>query len=235
MAKKNNATQNCEAVAEYTILTDANFSVKNVGFYKTEGFAKNGIIEIKETYHNSGRQLCSKGVITFDDGTTLEKDGAVSVWKKVFGATVNKREFSATATSHGAKVLTDDQITKIVAEFAGVLSLAVDNVNKRLARVDIDGWGFGWNITTPENKPATVAEFVDAYRSAIIAKNETAKADKAKADATAKANAEQRERNNASRDIATLIKQGKIDEAMALMAQMKNATTPETAPETATA
>ena len=101
------------------VLTDDNFTVKTPGVYVTKGFARDALITIEKTYHNTGRQLCSVGKIQFLDGSPeICKDGAVSVWKKVFGASVNHRDgFTGGGSGRVSRVLSDDETRLTVTSF----------------------------------------------------------------------------------------------------------------------
>ena len=205
------------------VLTDDNFTVKTPGVYVTKGFARDALITIEKTYHNTGRQLCSVGKIQFlDNGDEICKDGAVSVWKKVFGASVNHRDgFTGGGSGRVARVLTDDEISAKVAEFQGVLTLAFENVSKRLAAVGLDSWRLCWWATNPDGNPVELAEAVAAYRAAVIAANDEKKAAAAAAAARVKANQELKQRKTAAADLTALILSGDVASAAALIEQMK--------------
>ena len=206
------------------VLTDENFTVKTPGVYVTKGFARDALITIEKTYHNTGRQLCSVGKIQFLDGSPeICKDGAVSVWKKVFGASVNHRDgFTGGCSGRVARVLSDDEISARVADFSGLLTLAVDKVTARFAASGLAGYSFAWTVHDPAGSPVLLSDAVAAYRAAIIDNNNARKTEAAAAAARVKANKEFKERKNAAADLTALILSGDVAAAAALMAKIQS-------------
>lgn len=204
-------------------MTDENFTVKTPGVYVTKGFARDALITIEKTYHNTGRQLCSVGKIQFlDNGDEIRKDGAVCVWKKVIGASVNHRDgFTGGGSGRVARVLSDDEISKKVADFSALLSLAFDKVAASAASVDLAGWSFKWWVFNPDGVSVSLSDGVAAFRAALIEKNNAKKAEAAAAAARVKANQEFKQRKSAAADLTALILSGDVASAAALIEQMK--------------
>lgn len=208
------------------VLTDDNFTVKTPGVYVTKGFARDALITIEKTYHNTGRQLCSVGKIQFLDGSPeICKDGAVSVWKKVFGASVNHRDgFTGGGSGRVSRVLSDDEISAKVAKFQDTFNLLSGRLGAMLAEA-----GLAADVTVSVaadgavsfSDGCTLADVVSGVRSAIIDSNNAKKAEAAAAAARAKANKEFKQRKDSAADLTALILAGDVVAAAALMEKIK--------------
>ena len=208
------------------VLTDDNFTVKTPGVYVTKGFARDALITIEKTYHNTGRQLCSVGKIQFLDGSPeICKDGAVSVWKKVFGASVNHRDgFTGGGSGRVSRVLSDDEISAKVAKFQDTFNLLSGRLGVMLAEA-----GLAADVTVSVaadgavsfSDGCTLADVVSGVRSAIIDSNNAKKAEAAAAAARAKANKEFKQRKDSAADLTALILAGDVVAAAALMEKIK--------------
>ena len=208
------------------VLTDDNFTVKTPGVYVTKGFARDALITIEKTYHNTGRQLCSVGKIQFLDGSPeICKDGAVSVWKKVFGASVNHRDgFTGGGSGRVSRVLSDDEISAKVAKFQDTFNLLSGRLGAMLAEA-----GLAADVTVSVaadgavsfSDGCTLADVVSGVRSAIIDSNNAKKAVAAAAAARAKANKEFKQRKDSAADLTALILAGDVVAAAALMEKIK--------------
>lgn len=209
------------------VLTDDNFTVKTPGVYVTKGFARNALITIERTYHNAGRQLCSVGKLQYlDNGAEISKDGPVSVWKKVFGASVNHRDgFTGGGSGRSARVLSDDEISAKVAKFQDTFKLLSGRLGAMLAEA-----GLAADVTVSVaadggvsfSDGCALADVVSGVRSAIIDSNNAKKAEAAAAAARVKANQEFKQRKSTAADLTALILSGDVAAAAALMAKIQS-------------
>lgn len=130
-------------------------------------------VRAKHSNVGTGKLTTYDTSITWQDGTTVDYDGKViGYYKGLFGAVVNHRDGTAAASG---KVLTDAEVSEKVAAKRDTLAANLDRLNKVIK--DMDG------------NAAAVAVDMDAltaaYRTALLAANDTAKAAKAAAEKAA--------------------------------------------------
>lgn len=172
-----------------TELTLEKFAFPAVGTYRIKSDSGDIIITITEriSKYGSGKQTVFSGKWEgAKSGELVRKP--IGIWKKVFGAVVNHRDgFSSTV-----KVLTEDQITKAVTDYKAKLIGAMESLNKLINKVD-------------ENFPTVtvdIATLCNTLNASLVERNETAKAEKEKADEANKERERKAERRELAKKVA---------------------------------
>ena len=199
---KDNATVN-----QPVVLTAEKFSITEVGTYSYN----DTVINVTEVTRDSGRKIHITGTI---DGEQFKGD--IMKLKSRFG--IATKVYNTNGTTNTVKVLTDEEITKKVATFAGSLSNCLTGLNKVLSGVG----NFVITFTDNENNDTDITGLTSIYRETLIANNEENKKKKAEAEAKKKEREETKERENLSKDIKILLMSGKIAEAMQILQSMQN-------------
>ena len=130
-------------------------------------------VRAKHSNVGTGKLTTYDTSITWQDGTTTDYDNKViGFYKGLFGAVVNHRDGTAAASG---KVLTDAEVSEKVAAKRDTLAANVDRLNKVMREMDAAA--------------APIVVDMDgltaAYRAALLAANDTAKAAKAAAEKAA--------------------------------------------------
>lgn len=130
-------------------------------------------VRAKHSNVGTGKLTTYDTSITWQDGTAVDYNGKViGFYKGLFGAVVNHRDGTAAASG---KVLTDAEVSEKVAAKRDTLAANLDRLNKVMHDMDAAA--------------APIVVDMDgltaAYRAALLAANDTAKAAKAAAEKAA--------------------------------------------------
>lgn len=171
------------------ILTVDSFAFPTVGTYKFNTESGTVTITITErlSKYGSGHQTVFSG--KWDGakvGELVRKP--IGVWKDKFGAVVNHRD----GFTKSVKVLTDEQINKVVTDTESRLVGAVDALNKLIARIDENA-----SLVSVD-----IASLCNTFRTTLMERNELAKVEKANAEKLNAEKAEKAERKELAKAVA---------------------------------
>ena len=149
---KDNAT-----VKQPVVLTAEKFTITEVGTYSYN----DTVINVTDVTRDTGRKIHISGTI---NGEAFKSD--IMTLKKRFG--IETKVYNTTGTTSTVKVLTEEEITKKVASFAGSLSNCLTGLNKVLSGIG----NFVITFTDNENNDTDISGLTSIYRETLIANNE---------------------------------------------------------------